>query len=91
MAQETGVMTRRWYNPEIDDPKRRHYSERVPMDRRVIRYIIRCDVCETLNDVTHGQAHAAAFKIPCAVCETLLPEREVRHAASGRQSPLSIP
>jgi hypothetical protein len=80
-----------WYNPEIDDPKRRHFSARAPMDRRAIRYIIRCDVCETLNDVTHGQAHAAGFVIPCAVCETLLPEREVRHAAHGRQNPLNIP
>lgn len=82
--------TRRHYNPARDDPKRRNVSYREPMDRRVVRYVIRCGVCDTLNDVTHGQAHAAPdFEIPCSTCETTLPVDEVRHAASGRLNPLN--
>jgi len=77
----------KWYDPMAE--RRNDFNDRLPMDRRVIRYIIRCKVCETLNDITHGQAHAAPnFEIPCTTCETLLPKNEVRHATQGRENPL---
>lgn len=77
-----------YYDP-MRDPDRREFNDREPMRRRAIRLVIRCEVCEQLNDVTHGRAHSLAFKVPCRVCEALLPEADVRHAAEGRQNPIN--
>lgn len=83
--------SRRHYDPARDDPKRRNVSYREPMDRRAVRYMIRCVVCDTINNITHGQAAQAdpPYEIPCRVCETTLDKAEVRHAASGRDNPLN--
>lgn len=80
---------RRFYSPDRDDPKSRHVSFRDPMDRRVIRYGARCDVCETLNYWTHGEAHASGGEIACTTCGTLLRKDDVLWATKGRQNPLN--
>jgi hypothetical protein len=95
LSQEYGdedfMHTVRWYSPDRDDPKRRDLNHREPMDRRAIRYVVRCLVCETLHDVTHGEAHASGGEIRCDVCDTLLPPADVLHATKGRMNPKDIP